>query len=42
MPFFDPKHKLVWIGQIANIGTQISGASGNTSTIGVISDAKAT
>jgi hypothetical protein len=42
VPFFDPKHKLVWIGQFANIGTRIPGTSGNTSTVGVIRDAKAT
>ncbi len=41
-PFFDPKHKLVGIGQFANIGTRIPGTSGNTSTVGVIRDAKAT
>ena len=39
---FDPKHKLVWLGQFANVGAQIPGTSGNTSTIGVFSDAKAT
>jgi hypothetical protein len=42
VPFFDPKHKLVWIGQFANIGTRKPGTSGNTSTIGFISDSKAT
>ena len=42
VPLFDPKHKLVWIDQFANIGTRIPGKSGNTSTIGAISDAKAT
>ena len=42
MPFFDPKHIFVWIGQLANIGARIPWTSGNTSTICIISDAKAT
>ena len=40
-PFIDPTHKLVWIGQFANIGARKPETSGNTSTIPVISDSEA-